>query len=559
MVEKKNIHVIAEPAKQVEAMTISVEIDKGKPFFLHSRYNPIQEAKDWLATVEITPETAYVVLGFGLGYHVKEMLEVIDRKSTVLVVEPNQETSLVNIVPQCMKDTKWLSDERLRFISWSNLRDVSVDIADTLAQRQSYKVVVCPHFPSIQIYSDFYKELLDNLATEIDNQFFIKVNFGIHNTTPLFENAWCNLKYILKSPGILGFKSMYKNKPAIIVGSGPSLNRNIHLLNDCYENAMIIACGSAMRALRRNGVDHHIFASADPFPAVYESLKEYLSKDVVLLSTYDACHELVKNYPGPKMFAESQGNNYLSEVQPCLPDTDILRKSVSVTSTAIHFAIYSGCNPIIFVGQDCALSPDDTRYVAGIDQFFNDTEQYFEVQGYGGVMLKTPPDLRDMLNYIQNLIQLYPDVTFINATEGGAIIQGAPNMSLDSARQQYFNNGGLTVDGNMPVGIKKDCKELLVALGKIKEDALNLKSSIDESTAEFRQFAEDLAQNKGYRLIKPVIDPFVLYCKFKANEYGADLQPEMEAVRDKSKSLLSLLIESIEQVESELATKTQGE
>lgn len=43
--------------------------------FLHSRYNPRQEAQRFIASAELAPEQPVLVIGMGLGYHVEALLE----------------------------------------------------------------------------------------------------------------------------------------------------------------------------------------------------------------------------------------------------------------------------------------------------------------------------------------------------------------------------------------------------------------------------------------------------------------------------------------------------
>jgi spore maturation protein CgeB len=52
---------------------------------LHSVYDPVREARDWVEhhRGEIGPAASVAVLGFGLGYHVEELLRVTDRPVTV--------------------------------------------------------------------------------------------------------------------------------------------------------------------------------------------------------------------------------------------------------------------------------------------------------------------------------------------------------------------------------------------------------------------------------------------------------------------------------------------
>jgi hypothetical protein len=55
-----------------------------------------------------------------------------------------------------------------------------------------------------------------------------------------FRCYMSNIPHILKSSPIDNLYNSFKNKPAIIVSAGPSLNKNINLLKDYQDKAIII-------------------------------------------------------------------------------------------------------------------------------------------------------------------------------------------------------------------------------------------------------------------------------------------------------------------------------
>jgi len=51
---------------------------------------------------------------------------------------------------------------------------------------------------------------------------------------------------LTKSVHIKEYKSAFANIPAIVVSAGPALNKNVHLLKELYNKAVIISAGSAL-------------------------------------------------------------------------------------------------------------------------------------------------------------------------------------------------------------------------------------------------------------------------------------------------------------------------
>ena len=55
------------------------------------------------------------------------------------------------------------------------------------------------------------------------------------------ENMLANLDEIISNPGINLLYNKFAGKPAIVVATGPSLNKNKHLLKGMENKALIVA------------------------------------------------------------------------------------------------------------------------------------------------------------------------------------------------------------------------------------------------------------------------------------------------------------------------------
>src|SRR5690242_14516268 len=63
-----------ERAKSGE-VTLSVPTSTGRPLYLHSRFQPIDEAKKLIETIDTDENMTFFVQGFGLGYHLQQLFE----------------------------------------------------------------------------------------------------------------------------------------------------------------------------------------------------------------------------------------------------------------------------------------------------------------------------------------------------------------------------------------------------------------------------------------------------------------------------------------------------
>ena len=63
-----------------------------RAIYLHSRYDPVSEARKWCANVAEKDKFCYFIEGFGLGYHVKQLFNELAGDIIFVVTEPDLHT-----------------------------------------------------------------------------------------------------------------------------------------------------------------------------------------------------------------------------------------------------------------------------------------------------------------------------------------------------------------------------------------------------------------------------------------------------------------------------------
>lgn len=156
------------------------EIIEVNGFLLHSKYNPIREAEQFVEK-EYKENYLHILFGYGVGYIaniLKEKLPVDD----FIIVEPIEE--LVN-------------DES---ILHTNISDIKNRITKGLVNKiKEIKVICSPNYDKIAPIA--YKELLEIVKT---SQVY---NAADINTVQLYsyewqENYWKNLIYVLQDSSL---------------------------------------------------------------------------------------------------------------------------------------------------------------------------------------------------------------------------------------------------------------------------------------------------------------------------------------------------------------------
>jgi len=85
----------------------------------------------------------------------------------------------------------------------------------------------------------------------------------------LWENNYRqNLPRLSKTAGVKKLLNRFSGLPAVLVGAGPSLDKNVHFLPHVKGKAVIISCDAALKVLQRHSVMPDIVVNLDPQPTV---------------------------------------------------------------------------------------------------------------------------------------------------------------------------------------------------------------------------------------------------------------------------------------------------
>jgi hypothetical protein len=178
----------------------------------------------------------------------------------------------------------------------------------------------------------------------------IRTNYRLNvNQAFIMSNLWHNLKYAGRVP----IENQFKDKPALIVSSGPSLEQDIHLIPKLKGKCLMIASGSAVIRLDKEGVTPDVTCLVDPFP---KASANFPQRDFLLLAAYTADRVGVANHSNRAFANIKRDRGFGIETPGPTFETDL-----TVASLAYQAALYWGCNPIVFVGQDCGWSGDKSH------------------------------------------------------------------------------------------------------------------------------------------------------------------------------------------------------
>ncbi|HPT87805.1 MAG TPA: DUF115 domain-containing protein [Bacillota bacterium] len=434
-----NIARIDPPQSKYPTLTVEKE---GKSLFIHSKYNPYEEAERLLDGYSIDSTRHVFFYGMGLGYH----LEVFTRRFPDVkytVFEPFPEIAI-----QCLADKKLseISGKNLQGFYTEDTRENTVNFLMRFVNSVNEQVLFIP-LPSYQrIFDEQYREFVQ-LFEEIVFMKRSHISANLRYQKKWMSNAFLNFEYLLKTPSVFDCGHL-RDKPAIIVAAGPSVMDEIENLRRIKDNglAYIFAAGSGLHPL----LNHHILPdgafSYDPNDntLVFQPVFEQHIDGIPLCFGSSVGFSRLNDYPGPKchfiLSVDTLSPYYLKYADG--KSVEVIMDAPTISTVILQILCKLGCNPIILVGQNLAYR-GELRYAGGISYYDPKvTEEWLKgaylVDDVSGGKVYTNDAYRLMRESLEYYIRLYPDKEFINTTQGGARIEGAPFMPLEEVIHKYL-------------------------------------------------------------------------------------------------------------------------
>ncbi len=336
------------------APTLCAIVDERK-IYLHSKYNPETEAYNIVAKYEIKKYDHIIILGLGLGYVLKEIYKQSDPISQIYVVEKDEK--IFSIFKEFNHNL--LNLYRIKFL----INQAPVTVTNSVFNRFDIglnKGLVVIETPSItKLYSEYYTDVKKRLQTSLD-----KV-VGLQMTTAklwncMMQNFLKNLMQIEKF-NILKFnKERVKEKYAVIVSAGPSLEKDIEYLKEIKKNVYIFSVDTALRYLLYNKIIPDFIFSVDP---QYQS-KLHFENANIPEDTYIVL-DIFSNFLLPrklKNVALILSDNFISQKIFLNFKWTLEPSGGSVTNFIFQFVIKAGFENIIFTGLDLCY-PERKMYI----------------------------------------------------------------------------------------------------------------------------------------------------------------------------------------------------
>lgn len=330
---------------------------------LCSLHQPLAEADQLLASFDPEETACAVVLGFGLGHHVRRLLERLRGTGVVVVFEPD--LSMLKAVLSNV-DCDWLDPDHLHFVDDETDRGGVAGLFSRYDTQLVAGTRIIDHPPSASRLGS-RAATMSALVTDAVSTARMSMGTLLMRSAGTVRNELLNIDHYALGEGIERFKGLGSGHLGIVVSAGPSLRRNIDLLAGpgVRDRAVIIAAQTTLRPLLEAGIRPHFVAALDYHhisKRFYEGLTERDVEGTTLVALPQAHPVIADSWPG--RIAWTRALVLEKVLGPCATDRDRLPSASTVAHLSYLFARYLGCDPVALMGQDLGFT-DGVYYARG--------------------------------------------------------------------------------------------------------------------------------------------------------------------------------------------------
>jgi len=502
----------------------------GKRMYMNSPYNTFAETKKFVAQYDNRVIDYSVMTLFGLGNGVIEqyMIDSMPQHITYLIYEPSPNMFFhvmhdfdLNGIFECGRVrlvVRGLNDENLEALLMN------------MITIENYKITFCDHLPKYkELYQDEYENFVEKYTYIVN---LIRINIGTRRAfaREIAYNELFNMKYIPFGNTEDDFEGLFPvDFPAVLVAAGPSLEKNVQVLKKMKGKALIIAVDTALRYLVSEGVYPDVAVAADPHKPL-QLFQDDRVRKIPLAIHASVNYKAVELMSEGKILYVSADSAYYDNLYKMIGKRMYrLSTGGSVSTVAFTLAVAWGFRRLVLVGQDLALSKDKVH--AGKDDIDVEklTNNKIAVEGYYGEDVYTSPDYAEYIKWYNMVIENDPDLEVINATEGGARLNGTIQMPLSEVADKYCN-GEFDFEGtiiNMKPSFSNESRLLVHDKWKTSVDNTNFLASkfregielVDKSVAIINEgnYDKDVVENTH-----KMIDKLIAECNEMDEIYFVD-------------------------------------
>lgn len=451
--------------------------------------NPVQDTL--LQIDEFSKYSRYPLLvffGFGNGVFLKSMLHG-ENLTHMIVIEP--EIEILYIALHFLDYTDELKSKKLTIFHIDDFDYYSIRYMISNAGFSAYLKTYTMHL-TLSYYGSYKTMSLKANSIFIDAILHYVHSHGNDTKDSLIgvEHFVANIPLMLKNCTFSSLKANKNTNTAVMVSTGPSLSKQLKQLKEIQNFVTIICIDASLPILEQNGIQPDIVCSLE---RVVETAKffEQTSKEMhdktIFVSSALQHKKIYENIKGGQLCVAMRPFEYMKYFS--FDDFGYTGIGLSAANMGLEIAYLMKFDNLIIIGQDLAYGDDGSSHAIG--HVYGESEKQYEdtdsfIVGWGGDRLvRTSAVWRLFLNFfIADIADIEGKMSIINATEGGARIDGTIEMTFENAIKSVVNSSVI----KKPIVLSKHPNEIYKlnirrakeSVDDILEFAQNLKEQIEE-------------------------------------------------------------------------------
>lgn len=466
----------------------------GRKLYLGGKRNAAEPVEMWQERLGNIHKYAPVFLfGIGSGAYLKSIVHNSPKEANIVVYEPSMAIFLETLKKIDLSEE--IQNRPIAFVV-EGLNEVEfapvVQGVLTLETLEFFIEEVHPNYKAA--FPAKLTERMKQLTKHADDFF---VNFYTRRLLQehAAQNVLYNLPYIAEGYNTMQLSKVIPYKgAAVLVSAGPSLDKNIEELRRAKNHLFLVAVDTAVKPLLKRGISPDVFITLDGRKPL--DLLEG-AQTLPVVSNSVARYELLDRQKGKKIFFFDGYQLPLDlyfQNDKMLPGVAV---GGSVACSGFSLLYKMGFETVILVGQDLAYT-DDKSHANGTFQEIMPLENTAHMIRVKGNYQETVPTLTNLKIYLDWFVNYIKGAKkqgrfrVINATEGGAFIEGTELMGLKEALDECIGEEidfAALVDTMEPAFTNEE-----------KRKAFDYLQEIPKQFEEIAGLAEKL--NKEYRKIE---------------------------------------------------------
>ena len=387
---------------------------------LNSIYNPAYEAARWAEKHEFkNRRTTIALMGFSNGAFLKALMNKTRPDTVFFVYEPDE--GLFAFLCAFADISDIIVNPRIYLNVTEKQRSAMEDtmVHDMINNRPEAKGITTPFYSGNEEFS----KICSTLEIMMDSTRNYQRDRG-RNALRCRMYAW---NHMGNAHFLLDLKKVVpEDTPVIIVAAGPSLHKNVEVLRRIKGHAFILCTDRALLVLQEYGIvpDATISVDAEKSP---DFLRVDIAKELPIICSYQL------NVESQKLFYDRRTYYHALQYEEEIIGEKVgiqdgLDQGGNVAGGAFCVCEYLGVKTIILIGQDLAFL--DGKHHADRKSDGAPQLDVREIKGIDGSMVQSNDMWIGFRNFFERRIAMNPELRVIDATEGGALIEGTEIMTL---------------------------------------------------------------------------------------------------------------------------------